>query len=205
LLERPGRPELGRVLNIEIRPAQAPLRAALDDHGRHRYGLDEMARPSKPWKEIGRYGGVGIEFVLTILIVSWVGHWLDSRYSFHGWGLATGFLLGCAVAFRNLVRVAGRMQRDIERAEAHDPAASRWTVDESWLHKEGVDDGWLHKEGVDESWLHKSGGEASERMAGEDAASPASQSAEGGSRGRAVTSPGSVSRNRSSGGADDGD
>ena len=27
------------------------------------------------------------------------------------------------------------MQKDIERAEANDPEGSRWTVDETWLHK----------------------------------------------------------------------
>jgi hypothetical protein len=160
---------------------------------------------ARPWKEIGRYGGVGIEFLLTILIISWLGHWLDSRYSFHGWGLAIGFLVGCAVAFQNLVRVAGRMQRDIEREEARDPAASRWTVDESWLHKEGVDDGWLHKEDVDESWLHESAGEASEPMPGADVASRGSESGEGGSCGQAATPPGSVPGKRSSEDADDGD
>jgi hypothetical protein len=26
------------------------------------------------------------------------------------------------------------MQRDIEREEARNPEASRWTVDQSWLH-----------------------------------------------------------------------
>jgi len=91
---------------------------------------------ARPWKDIGRYGGAGIEFLLTILILSWLGHWLDQRWSLHGWGLTAGFLLGCAVAFRNLMRIASRMQRDIERAEARDPEAGRWTVDESWVHKE---------------------------------------------------------------------
>jgi hypothetical protein len=90
-----------------------------------------------PLKEIGRYGSVGIEFVLTILIVSWCGHWLDGRYwGGHGWGLVGGFVLGVAMGFRNLVRTAQQMQRDIERAEANDPQAGRWTVDPAWLHGE---------------------------------------------------------------------
>jgi hypothetical protein len=92
---------------------------------------------SKPWVAIGRYGSVGIEFVLTILIVGALGQWLDTRYfGRHGWAAAIGFLFGVAVAFRNLVRTANRMQRDIEREEARDPTASRWTVDEHWLHPE---------------------------------------------------------------------
>jgi hypothetical protein len=91
---------------------------------------------ARPWRDIGRYGSVGIEFLLTILIVSWLGHWLDGRVSLHGYGLGVGFLLGVAVAFRNLVRTAQGMQRDIERAEARDPHASRWTVDPNWVHKD---------------------------------------------------------------------
>jgi hypothetical protein len=91
---------------------------------------------ARPWRDIGRYGGVGIEFLLTILIVSWLGHWVDGRVSLHGYGLGVGFLLGVAVAFRNLVRTAQGMQRDIERAEARDPHSSRWTVDPNWVHKD---------------------------------------------------------------------
>jgi hypothetical protein len=97
------------------------------------YGVDEM---TKPWKELGRYGGVGIELVLAILILAGLGHWLDERYwGGRSWAMAIGFLLGVGVGVRNLMRVAARMQKDIDRAEAQDPEASRWTVDESWLHK----------------------------------------------------------------------
>jgi hypothetical protein len=90
---------------------------------------------AKPWKELGRYGSVGIELVLAILILAGLGHWLDQRY-FHGqsWGMYTGFLLGVAVGVRNLVRAASHMQKDIEQAEAQDPEAGHWKVDESWLH-----------------------------------------------------------------------
>ncbi len=96
---------------------------------------------ARPWKELGRYGGVGIELVLAILILSAIGHWLDQRYwRGHDWGMMTGFFLGIAVGVRNLVRTAQRMQRDIEEAEARDPEAGRWSVDESWLHKDGGDD-----------------------------------------------------------------
>jgi hypothetical protein len=75
--------------------------------------------------------------VLTILIASWAGQWVDGRVTWsHGWGVAVGFCLGVAAAIRNLILTARQMQRDIERAEALDPAAGRWTVDERWLHGE---------------------------------------------------------------------
>jgi ATP synthase protein I len=94
------------------------------------------------WRNLGRYGAVGIELVVTILVVAWLGQWLDTHYwGGRGWGTAGGFVLGVVVGFRNLVRTAARMQRDIERAEARDPDASRWTVDESWIHKDTDDHG----------------------------------------------------------------
>ena len=97
---------------------------------------------ANPWKDVGRYGGVGIELVLTILIIAGVRHWLDRRYwGDAGWATGVGFLLGVAVGFRNLWRTAKGMQRDIERAEAQDPKASRWTVDENWVHKDEPDAG----------------------------------------------------------------
>jgi len=89
-----------------------------------------------PWKELGRYGTVGLELALTILIVAGIGHWVDLHYwPGKNWGLVVGFALGAAVGFRNLLRTGRQMQRDIERAEAQDPT-SRWTVDESWLNKD---------------------------------------------------------------------
>lgn len=90
---------------------------------------------ARPWNELGRYGGVGIDLVLAILILGAAGHWLDGRYGSHDdrW-MMVGGLLGVAVGIRNLVLTARRMQRDIEKAEARDPEGSRWTVDETWLH-----------------------------------------------------------------------
>jgi hypothetical protein len=97
---------------------------------------------ANPWRDVGRYGGVGMELVLTILVLGGIGHWLDTRYwGRAGWGAGVGFVLGVAVGFRNLLRTAKGMQRDIERAEARDPQGSRWTVDESWVHKEAPDEG----------------------------------------------------------------
>ncbi|MBV9947307.1 MAG: AtpZ/AtpI family protein [Myxococcales bacterium] len=102
------------------------------------------------WKELGRYGGIGVELVVTILLLGWLGRWLDERYwGGHGWGMAAGFVLGVAVAVRNLLRTAARMQRDIERAEANDPEAGRWRVDEAWLHKDGPSSGRSSEPGAE--------------------------------------------------------
>jgi hypothetical protein len=92
---------------------------------------------AKPYKEMGRYGGVGIDLVLAILLLGALGHWLDGKYfAGHDYAMLAGGLLGVAVGVRSLVRAARRMQRDIEVAEANDPEGSRWTVDETWVHKD---------------------------------------------------------------------
>jgi hypothetical protein len=91
---------------------------------------------AKPYNELGRYGSVGIDLVVAVLLLGAIGHWLDGRYLGHyDYGMLAGGLLGVAVGVRNLIRAGQRMQRDIERAEAKDPEGSRWTVDETWLHK----------------------------------------------------------------------
>ncbi len=76
-------------------------------------------RMARPWNELGRYGGVGIDLVVAILLLGALGHWLDGRYwPGHDTGMIVGGLLGVAVGVRNLVRTAQRMQKDIEAAEA---------------------------------------------------------------------------------------
>jgi hypothetical protein len=97
---------------------------------------------AKPYKEMGRYGGVGIDLVLAILLLGALGHWLDGRYfGGHDYAMMTGGFLGVAVGIRSLVRAARRMQKDIEADEAANPEASRWTVDETWLHPQEPHDG----------------------------------------------------------------
>jgi hypothetical protein len=95
----------------------------------------------KPIKDMGTYGGIGIELILAILLLGGLGHWLDVHYLGGGsWGMTIGFLLAIAVGIRNFVHAARNMQRDIERAEREDPEAHRWTVDENWLHPDAGDD-----------------------------------------------------------------
>jgi hypothetical protein len=97
---------------------------------------------AKPYAELGRYGGVGIELILAMLILGGIGHWLDGRYlGGHDYGMFIGGALGVAVGVRTLVKAARRLQKDIEIAEAKDPEGSRWTVDDSWLHKPDQNDG----------------------------------------------------------------
>jgi ATP synthase protein I len=86
-----------------------------------------MKRTVKPWREYGRYGSVGIELVLSIMLGWYVGHWLDGKIAGgHGWLTATGFVLGVYAGFRALFMAASYMQQDIERAERRERGDDPW-------------------------------------------------------------------------------
>ncbi len=70
-----------------------------------------------PWKSVGRYGTVGIELVLSILIGLFGGQYLDVRVGTK-WIWAAGLGLGLYAGFRGLLKTAAKMSRDIEQAEA---------------------------------------------------------------------------------------
>jgi hypothetical protein len=88
-----------------------------------------MKRTVKPWKEYGRYGSVGIELVLSIMLGWYAGHWLDGRIAGgHGWLTALGFVFGVYAGFRALFAAAAHMQKDIERAERRERGEDPWSA-----------------------------------------------------------------------------
>ena len=70
-----------------------------------------------PWKSVGRYGTVGIELVLSILIGLFGGQYLDVRFGTK-WIWLAGFGLGIYAGFRGLFKTAAKMSRDVEESEA---------------------------------------------------------------------------------------
>ena len=70
----------------------------------------------KPWKEIGRYGTVGLELILSIVLGFLAGRWLDAKLG-TTWCSVVGFIIGVYAGFRSLFVAARKMTRDIERAE----------------------------------------------------------------------------------------
>lgn len=74
--------------------------------------------PKRPWKAYGRYGTVGIELVLSILIGVLGGRWLDDRYAGgRGWITILGLVVGVYAGFRQVFRAAKQMQRESDRAD----------------------------------------------------------------------------------------
>ena len=81
----------------------------------------------KPWREYGRYGSVGIELVVSIMLGYYGGHWLDGKIGGgHGWITGFGALAGTYAGFRSLFATAALMQKDIERAERQARGEDPW-------------------------------------------------------------------------------
>lgn len=74
----------------------------------------------RPWKDIGRYGTVGLELILSMAVGYYVGRWIDGRFATHGWGARVGFLVGVYAGFRSLYKAAQHMQREAERRDRED-------------------------------------------------------------------------------------
>ena len=66
-------------------------------HDRERH---EPPRKPSPWS----YIGIGFELVAPILLLGFVGYWLDSRFDTDPWLLLVGSLLGIAVGFYTFLR-----------------------------------------------------------------------------------------------------
>ena len=84
---------------------------------------------AKNTRELGDVGAVGIEFVLSIALCYWVGHWADVRW-FHdrGWVTALGTVLGVFTAFKAIYDASKRAQKRVEiveREEAEEREARR--------------------------------------------------------------------------------
>ena len=70
------------------------------------------------WRDLGDVGAVGIEFVLSIALGWYVGHWLDHRY-FHDRGVATfiGASFGIAAGFKAIFEAGKRARLRLEELE----------------------------------------------------------------------------------------
>jgi len=82
-----------------------------------------MSERGKRWKNMGRYGSVGIELIISMLLGFYGGRWLDQRFGGgKGWLTLLGFVVGVYAGFRQLFRVGQQMNRDAEREEREERA-----------------------------------------------------------------------------------
>jgi ATP synthase protein I len=86
----------------------------------------------RPWKQYGRYGTVGLELVLSILVGYYGGGWIDARVHGHGFVTIFGVMVGVYAGFRSLYKAAKFAQRELEQQEALEKKEY-----EEWLKKQG--------------------------------------------------------------------
>ena len=66
------------------------------------------------WKGVGRYGTVGLELVLSVLVGLFGGQFLDRRLGTGPWLTLIGVGYGIAAGVRALYRAAQRATREAE-------------------------------------------------------------------------------------------
>jgi len=69
------------------------------------------------YRALGTFGTLGLEIVLSVLLGSYVGNWLDQKFSTAPWLLIVGFFFGCGAAAKAVMRNMKDMRRVTEREE----------------------------------------------------------------------------------------
>jgi ATP synthase protein I len=77
-------------------------------------------RSKNPWGQSLRYGAVGLEMGVSILIGYGAGWWLDEKFGTKPTLTLVMMLLGIGAAFNAVYRVAKEVQRDADKEEAEE-------------------------------------------------------------------------------------
>ena len=65
----------------------------------------QMKRESRITDDLLHYGSHGFEMLVTILVGTLAGNWLDGRLHTRPWLLILGFLLGAGAGFKGIFRL----------------------------------------------------------------------------------------------------
>jgi F0F1-type ATP synthase assembly protein I len=76
------------------------------------------------WKGYGRYGSIGLEFVLSVLVGFGIGYWLDRQLG-TGWIKWVGLGFGVITAYRTIWRALQRANQEARRAEERERKARK--------------------------------------------------------------------------------
>ena len=75
---------------------------------------DKQAGIGSPYRNVGAYLTLGIQFVVTILLCVFAGHWADGKFDSSPLLTLIGGLLGIAAGFYHFIRTVLKMDRNSE-------------------------------------------------------------------------------------------
>jgi ATP synthase protein I len=71
-----------------------------------------MENKKKLFREIGRYGAIGLEMGIAVVIGILVGFWMDSLFNTKPWLTLVFMLFGIAAGFKGLFRVLKYVEKN---------------------------------------------------------------------------------------------
>jgi ATP synthase protein I len=77
------------------------------------------------WKTFGRFGTVGLEFALSILLPLFLGRWLDQKLGTDFWFTLVLAGLGLAAGVRAVLRALREANRQAEKLEREERQARK--------------------------------------------------------------------------------
>jgi F0F1-type ATP synthase assembly protein I len=83
------------------------------------------------WKTFGRYGTVGLEFALSILLPLFLGRWLDQKLGTGSWLTLIFAGFGLAAGTRAIVRTLREANQQADRQEREERDARKKFDDET--------------------------------------------------------------------------
>ena len=72
------------------------------------------------FRELGRYGALGFEMALSVLIGLGIGYYLDKWLGTAPWLMLLWLVFGFAAGFRSLYRAALRSEKEQEKEKSED-------------------------------------------------------------------------------------
>ncbi|MCL2127993.1 MAG: AtpZ/AtpI family protein [Treponema sp.] len=76
--------------------------------------MDDRQERKAFYRELGRYGALGFEMALSVLIGLGIGYYLDKWLGTAPWLMVVWLIFGFAAGFRSLYRAAVRSAKESE-------------------------------------------------------------------------------------------
>ena len=89
-----------------------------DERGRRTGPGQDEERDRRSANAAAKYGGLGLQFALSIILFLYAGRWLDRKLDSEPWFLILGVFTGAGAAFYSMYRtlMADQRREDEERA-----------------------------------------------------------------------------------------